>query len=202
MLPAAGGEAVEDRDERVDIGAGIVQREGGPHTGFLTEATEDGLGAMMPGADGDAVGIKGGAYLFRLIAVENEREDAGLVGRRADEAQTGNVFEQPGCILQKIVFVLTDEVHADAGDVVDSGAETDGVGDIAGAGLEFHRGLLVGRMFESDVLDHIAPTLPGVGGIEEIFLAIEHADARGPKDLVAGEDIPIRIEVPHVYRHM
>jgi hypothetical protein len=102
LLPAAGGEAVEDGDECVDIGAGIVECEGGPHAGFLTEATEDGLGAMMPGADGDAVGIEGGPYLFCLVAVEDKREDAGLVGRRANETQTGNVFEQPGSILQEI----------------------------------------------------------------------------------------------------
>jgi hypothetical protein len=49
---------MEDGDERVDIGAGVVEREGGADGGFLAKAAEDGLGAVVPGAHGDAIGVE------------------------------------------------------------------------------------------------------------------------------------------------
>src|ERR1700743_427076 len=94
FLMPVGTEAMEHGDECVDVGAGIVEREGGANGGFLTEATRDGLGAVMAGPDGDAVGVEGGAHFFCTITIENKGEHAGFVGGSTDEVQTGNFFQE------------------------------------------------------------------------------------------------------------
>ena len=59
------------------------------------------------------------------------------------------------------MLVAGDHLHADGFDIVERRAEPDGVGDIAGAGLEALGRALIDRLFESDVGDHIAAALPG-----------------------------------------
>ncbi len=62
----------EGRDERINIGASIVESEGRTDAGFDSEATQDGLGAMVPRADGDAFFVECGADDFGRMAIEYE----------------------------------------------------------------------------------------------------------------------------------
>jgi len=120
--------------------AGVVEGQGGPHRGFQAEAAQDGLGAVVAGAHGDAFLVEGLAHFLSLEAFQHEGGDAGLVPRRADDAQAGNGFEAVGGVFQQGVLVAGDVFQADAFHVVQGGAQAHGVGDVAGAGFE-----LVGR---------------------------------------------------------
>ena len=52
------------------------------------EAAQDRLRAVVAGAHGDALLIEHAADVLGADAVEDEREDAGLLGRGADHAET------------------------------------------------------------------------------------------------------------------
>ena len=48
------------------------------------------------------------------------------------------------------------------------------------------------------VVDHLAAAVEGRQRGQQVALAVEHADAGRPVDLVAGEDVEIGVEVAHV----
>src|ERR1700722_3864479 len=61
---------------------------------------------------------------------------------------------------------------------------------------------MVSEAIKSHIFDHVAATLPGRHLVQEIFFAIQHADAGRRKHLMAREDIEIGIQSLHVYGHM
>ena len=107
----------------------------------------------------------------------------------------GGVFEQP-------VLVGGDIGHAQRVDIVDRRAEADGVGDIAGAGLETFRRPLKHGLFEGDVGDHVAAALPGRGLGQNRVTAIDRADAGRPEHLVARKHEEVAADRLHVHRHV
>ena len=86
--PAQGGR------QRVDIGVGVVERKGRAHRAFESEPPQDRLRAVMARAHRDAFLIERRAYPFTLLAVQNEGDDAGLLGGRSDDAQARHVGEK------------------------------------------------------------------------------------------------------------
>ncbi len=64
------------------------------------------------------------------------------------------------------------------------------------------RRLGVGDAVLVTVVDHLAAAHEGRHGLEPLALAVEHADAGRPVELVAGEDVEIAVDVLHVDRHM
>jgi hypothetical protein len=76
------------------------------------------------GAHRNPFTIKRGSDIFRLVPLQNERNDAGFVGRGADETQSWNFFQEPRCVVQEFVFVLGDGIDADPVEIVDGGAQS------------------------------------------------------------------------------
>ena len=107
----------------VDFLGGVVEGQRGPHGGLHAEAPQDGLGAVVAGAHGDAFGVERLAHLGRGPALEHEGQYAGLVGRRADQAQAGDGRQRLRAVLQQIVLVARDALHAQGLHVVDGGAQ-------------------------------------------------------------------------------
>lgn len=58
------------------------------------------------------------------------------------------------------MFVARDVLHAGASEVIDSGPQSDSIGDVARARLKALWGWLVDGLFEGYVLDHVAAALP------------------------------------------
>src|SRR6185295_135542 len=72
----------------VDVGFARITRERGAGGGRYIEEIHDGHGAVMPGAHGHTLGIENRAEIVRVDTLERERDDCGLVGRRADDLQS------------------------------------------------------------------------------------------------------------------
>ena len=70
------------------------------------------------------------------------------------------------------------------------------------AGLEAVRRVVVGDRVLAHLADHLAAALIGRHLREPLALAVEHADAGRPVDLVAGEDVEIGVEIAHVHVEM
>src|SRR5882757_1002840 len=157
--PAA-REAVDHVHRDVDLLVGVVERQRGPHRRLHTEAAQDRLGAVVPGAYRDALAVEFAAHLFGAEPVEHERHDAGLLRRRPDQAQPGDLPQAGGEVLDQGVLVGRDVRHAEALDVVQRGGQADRVGDVPGTGLEPSRRRLVERAFQGHVGDHVAAALP------------------------------------------
>ena len=90
----------------------------------------------------------------------------------------------------------------DAVQVVDRRAEADDAGDVRRAGLELVRQRVVRRLLEGDRRDHVAAALVRRHRVEQRRLAVEHAGARRPEHLVAGEGVEVGIERLHVDGHV
>src|SRR5581483_6417860 len=80
--------------------------------------------------------------------------------------------------------------------------EPDGPRDVGCAGLELPRQLIISRLLERDRQDHVAATLPGRHGGEQLLPAVEHPYARRAIELVAGESIEVTAESAHIDRRM
>ena len=76
--------------------------------------------------------------------------------------------------------------------------EPDRLHDRGRAGLELVRRLAIGDAVLEHLADHLAAAVERRHGLEMLVLAVEHADAGRPVELVTGEDVEIAAEVLHV----
>ena len=98
--------------------------------------------------------------------------------------------------------MLADRVHAEGGDVVDRGAEPDGLGDRRRAGLELP-GDLVGReAVDGDLGDHLAAAHERGHGLEQLAPGPQRADAGRAAHLVGGERHEVGVPGLHVDREV
>jgi len=79
-----------------------------------------------------------------------------------------------------------------------NGAKADDPNDIERPGLQTRRQLRPGRALEAGAADHVAAAMPGARELEQLAAAVEDADARGTKDLMARERVEIGAEGPDV----
>ena len=89
-------------------------------------------------------------------------------------------------------------VHAKIADIVERRAERDGPGDVGRACFELEGQIVVGGLGKGDGADHVAAALVRRHGVEQRALAVEHADAGGPVNLMAAEGVEVAIERLHI----
>ncbi len=89
---AAGGrdQLLQCADQPVDLFAGIVEGKGCTHRGLLAKAAQNGLGAVMAGADCNAFLIQRGTDGGGIESVDHEGQHARFVRRRAYDLQPGD----------------------------------------------------------------------------------------------------------------
>ena len=94
-------DVVEALDQAVDLLAGVVDGEAGPGGRGDAEAVHEQLGAVVAGADRDAVAVEDLGDVVGVDALELEGDGADAVGaaRRAEDAQAGDLGEA----LQRVV---------------------------------------------------------------------------------------------------
>ena len=69
----------------------VVHAKRGARRGRHTEAFHKRLGAMVPGANGDAFLVENGPDIVRMDTLHDKRNNAGLFSRRADQPNAGNL---------------------------------------------------------------------------------------------------------------
>ena len=82
---AAGLNAEQCGDQGVDVFAGVVERQRWADRGLEAEPAQDGLGAVVPGADRDSFLVERLADVLGAETVEDEGEDTRLLARGADQ---------------------------------------------------------------------------------------------------------------------
>ena len=135
---------------------------------------------------------------MRVNPLDNERKHARLLARGADDAHAGNLLHLLGRVFEQAVFVSAQVLVSERLDVIQRGAQTDGVGNRGGSGFELVRNVVVRRLLESDGADHVSAALIRRHGFKQAGLAVERTDTRRPEDFVAREGVEIAIERPHV----
>ena len=109
---AALGDPAHRVDEDVDFVVGVVERERRSDGGFHTHTAQDGLGAVVAGAHGDALGVEGLADFDGVVSGEHEGQHAGLLIGGPDQSHPGDDGQPWGGVFQQGVFVGGDPVDA------------------------------------------------------------------------------------------
>ena len=86
----------------------------------------------------------------------------------------------------------------EAGHIVQRGGQADAFNDGRGAGFETGRRIGIGDALAADFADHLAAAIEGAHGFQMRLLGIQHADAGGAIQLVAGDDVEIDVQRLHV----
>ena len=193
---------VQCPDKFVDFLRGIVESQGRPDRAFEPEVPVYRLGAVMPGADRDAPVVEMAAYLLEAVPFQHKREDACLCRRGPDKAQARHAGHFFHGVAEELMLPGRDVFDADGRYVVQSRAKPYGVGDIAGSGLEFSRGLLVHGPLKGNIGDHVAAPLIGPGRLQHVAFPVKHADTCGAEDLVPGKEEEIRVQSADIYRQV
>ena len=103
-------------------------------------------------------------------------------------------------VARQLDLVLAHVVHPDGGEVVDGCTESDDFDDRRRARLELPRDLFGRPAVEAHVEDHLAATEERRHRVEDLLTRPQHADARRPAHLVAGEAEEVAPERLHVGR--
>ena len=90
-------------------------------------------------------------------------------------------------------------VHAKGRQVIDRRAQPDGGGNRRRAGLELVGNRVVDGFLERHRQDHVAAALEGLHFLKQRGLAVKHANAGWPAQLVAREGIEVAVQVLHIY---
>ena len=163
------------------------------------EELHHGHGTVVSGPNGDAVPVQNGAEIVRMHALDHERDQARLVRRRADDAQSLDRRERVRRVLEELLLVRVDGVAVERLHEVHGRAEPDDARDVRRAGLELVRQRVVHGLAEAHREDHVAPALPGRHALEQRLSAVEHAHARRSEHLVSREGIEVAAELLHVH---
>jgi hypothetical protein len=116
---------------------------------------------VVTAAHRDALAVKVVADLFGAESIHHEGKYAGLFFRRADDVQSWNRCNAAVAYTSSMCSWRETLCDADAIEIIDRCAQTNRVGDVAGAGFKSLRRRLIERLLEGDVLDHVAAALPG-----------------------------------------
>ena len=177
--------------EDVDIGFVVVNRERSPRRGANPEAAHQRFGAMVAGPHADAGLVE---HLGEVVGVDvfvGEADDAGprRGGGRAvdDDVVTVALLQRRHGVGGERLLRGPGRLHAQATEVVDGGAEPDGLGDGWSAGLELPGDVVGGEPVEAHVADHLAPGQERRHRFEQLASRPQGADAGRPEHLVPGE---------------
>ena len=96
--------------------------------------------------------------------------------------------------------MLTDRLHPQVFEVVDSGDQSDLLRDVHGPRLELVRRILVRRTVRIDLHDHLAAAQERVHALEVLELPIEPTRSGRPEHLVARDGQEIDVQPGHVDR--
>src|ERR1044071_3574379 len=116
----------------------------------------------------------------------------------AEDADRVDLAEALVRVGDEAALVRLDARLADRADVVERGAEPDRLDDARRAGLEAVRRLAIGDAVLEHLADHLAAAVERRHGGEMRVLAIEHADAGRPVQLMARDGVEIAVEIAHV----
>src|ERR1017187_5235371 len=169
-----GRQPAQRGDQKVDLGPRVVHGQGRPDGRLQPVPAQYRLGTVMTGPHRDTLRVQRGGDFLGPVAVEDEREDARLVGGRADEADAWHGADLPGRVLKQLVLVLLHDRQAERADVIQRGAEPYRIRDVAGASLESGRRCLVAGPLQGDVGDHVPAALPWRRLGQGLWLAVEH----------------------------
>ena len=129
----------------------------------------------------------------------NEREAAAVLELgRAVQRQSGDRPQPLDRVARDVARVLPDGVHAEAGQVVDGGAEPDRLGDRHRARLEARGRLGALGLVVADARDHVPAAEERRHRLEQLAAPVQDADAGRPVGLVAGPGVEVRAQRRHV----
>ena len=159
---------------------------------------------MVAGADVHAVGRHDLADVVRVHAVDRKCDDAVVILRlvRAEHVHMRDGQHTREGVDRQVMFALLDGVEADALHIPDGSSQTGCTGSVDRAGLKFMRQFGIDGARARDGFDHLAAGEKRRHFLEQVFPAVQPADAHGTKDLVAGEGEEIRAQLLHVHRHV
>ena len=118
---------------------------------------------MVAGPDGNALVVEHGAHVVRMHALDHERQHAGLLPRRADDAHAVELAHPLGGVGEQLLLPGADGGAPDPLDVLERRAQPDDLRDRRRAGLEARRRLRPGA--RSSVTVSIMSPPPCQGGI-------------------------------------
>src|SRR5690554_216217 len=132
----------------LDLFQRIVERKRSPGcTGYSVEIHQW-HGAMVAGADGDALLVQQGADVARVQAGNLERHHRYLIGGGTDDLHAWHGFDQFISAVQQGILCCFHGLSVQRIQIVDGGAQTHCFGNSRGSGLEFVGQHIPGGSFE------------------------------------------------------
>ena len=104
--------------QRINLCGGVIKGEGGARGGRDAEALHDRLRAMVPGSNGDPLGVEDGADVVGVDRVEQKREYARFLASGSDGTKARDLCQPLGGQAEELFFIGEDFFGADLGDVV------------------------------------------------------------------------------------
>ena len=142
----------------------------------------------------DAGHVEGHHRALHLGIAGSVERDAGDGGERVQAAGG------------ELALVRAHALHAELVEIVHRGVQSHRLRDGRRAGLEAPRQVVPLGVVDPDLLDHLAATHGGLGGLEHFAAAVEDADAGRAEHLVAGEYIEVATQrgqvEPEVWRRL
>src|SRR5262249_28447072 len=159
----------------------VEDREGGPRGADDAEPAHERHGAMMAGADGDALGVEQRGDVVRVQALDGERHHGPAVDGhgRAVHRDPGDSSKALERLARERPLVLADSLHAELLQVFDRRSQPDRLGDRRCARLEPPGKVVPLGAIDPDLLDHLATATPGLQTIEHRPPAVHDADPAG-----------------------
>src|SRR5882672_12243943 len=181
------------RQEQLLLVRRVEHREGRARGADDAESAHQRHRAMMPGPDGDALGVEQRGDVVRVEPFDSERDHGPAVDghRRAVDRDPWSSSEALERLASERLLVLADSFHADLLQIFDRRGKPYRLGDRWRARLEAPGKVIPLGAIDPDLLDHLAAAAPGLQSIEHRSPAVHDADPGGPEHLVGREHVKV-----------
>ena len=130
---------------------------------------------------------------------EVEADHGGLSGGRSVKNDAVDFRQQLGAVLQQGVLVLGNGVQPYPMHPPRRFGQSNGPGNVRGAGFKLKGQSCVGGAFQMHLVDHLPASHIGRQAFQPFGFSVKHANAGGAVHFVAAEGVKIDVQVLHVH---
>ena len=152
----------------------------------------------MSSAQSEAILVSHADHIVRVSGFQHKADQPGPTAPRSENVRSRDLPDERGRLRGERLVVLKDALTADLVQIIGRRAQTDGLGDGGGPGLETMRSGLEFALREGHPHNHFSAPMKGLHFFKDFAPSVENARSGRPAHFVPGKRQKVAPDLPHI----